>query len=62
MNLEPIIQREVSQEEKNKHCILMCIYGIQKYGTDEPICRADIERHTLRNGVDTVGEGDGGTN
>ena len=35
MNLEPTIQSEVSQ--KNKHHILMHIYGIQKDGTDRPI-------------------------
>ena len=28
MNLEPIIQSEVSQKEKNKYCILRHIYGI----------------------------------
>ena len=28
MNLEPIIQSEVSQKEKNKRHILMHIYGI----------------------------------
>ena len=28
MNLEPIIQSEVSQKEKDKYCILTCIYGI----------------------------------
>ena len=28
MNLEPIIQSEASQKEKDKHCILMHIYGI----------------------------------
>ena len=28
MNLESIIQSEVSQKEKDKHCILMHIYGI----------------------------------
>ena len=28
MNLEPIIQSEVSQKEKNKHHILMHIYGV----------------------------------
>ena len=28
MNLEPIIQSEVSQEEKDRYCILMHIYGI----------------------------------
>ena len=28
MNLEPIMQSEVSQKEKDKYCILMHIYGI----------------------------------
>ena len=28
MNLEPVIQSEVSQKEKNIYCILMSIYGI----------------------------------
>ena len=44
MNLEPVIQSEVSQKEKNKYHILMHIYGIQKKnGTDEPICRAGTD-------------------
>ena len=30
MNLEPVIQSEVSQKEKNIYCILMSIYGILK--------------------------------
>ena len=28
MNLEPFIESEVSQKERNKYCILMHIYGI----------------------------------
>ena len=28
MNLEPVIQSEVSQKEKNKHGILRHLYGI----------------------------------
>ena len=28
MNLESVIQTELSQKEKNKYCILMHIYGI----------------------------------
>ena len=28
MNLEPIIQSEASQKEKNKYCLLTYIYGI----------------------------------
>ena len=41
MKLQPIIQSEVSQKEKNKYCILMHIYGIQK--DDDPTCRAAKE-------------------
>ena len=37
MNLESIIQCEVSLTEKNKYFILMHIHGIQKDGTDEII-------------------------
>ena len=32
MNLEPFIQSEVSQKEKNKHCILTSIVHIYTYG------------------------------
>ena len=28
MNLEPILQSEVSQKEEDKYCILTCIYRI----------------------------------
>ena len=38
MKLEPIILSEVSR--KNKYHVLMHIHGIQKDGTDEPICMA----------------------
>ena len=47
MNLEPIIQSEVSSE-RDKYHILMHIYGIQKDGTDEPNCRAAVEMQTQR--------------
>ena len=46
MNLEPIGQSEVSQKEKNKYLILTHMYGIEKNGTDEPICRVGKERQT----------------
>ena len=46
MNLEPIIQSEVSQKEKDKYCILMHIYGIYKNGTEEFIYRAAMEKQT----------------
>ena len=54
MNLEPIIQSEVSQKQKNKYCILTHIYGIQKDGTDEPIRRAAMETQTLRTDLWTL--------
>ena len=46
MNLEHITQSEVSQKEKDKHCILTHIYGIQKNGTEEFIYRAAMEKQT----------------
>ena len=46
MNLEPIIQSEVSQKEKDTYHILTHIFGIWKYGTEELIYRAAIEKQT----------------
>ena len=46
MNLEPIIQSEVSQNEKAKYCILMHLYGIWKNGTEEFVYRAAVEKQT----------------
>ena len=46
MNLEPIIQSEVSQKEKDKYHILTHIYGIQKNGTEEFVYRATVEKQT----------------
>ena len=43
MNLETVIQSEVSQKEKNKCHILTHICGTKKSGTDELVCRAEIE-------------------
>ena len=57
MNLEPIIQSEVSQKEKNKYCVLMHVYGIQKDGADEPICRAETETQTENRLMDMDGWG-----
>ena len=39
LNLESVIQSEVSQKQKNKYQVLTNIYGIYKNGTDKPICR-----------------------
>ena len=49
MNLECIMQTEVSQKSKY---ILMHVYGIQKDGTDEAICRAAMERQAQRTDMD----------
>ena len=46
MNLEPIIQSEVSQKEKDKYHVLMHIYGIQKNDTEEFTYRAAMEKQT----------------
>ena len=39
MKSEPIIQSEVSQKEKHQYSILTHIYGIQKDGNDDPLCK-----------------------
>ena len=43
MNLEPIIQSEVSQKDQHQHSILTHIYGIQKDNNDDIICKAAKE-------------------
>ena len=43
MNVEPIIQSEVSQKEEDKYRVLMHIYGIQKNSTKEFIYKAHGE-------------------
>ena len=44
MNLEPIIQSEISQKDRDKYHILTHVYGIQKDGTDKFICREVMEK------------------
>ena len=51
MDLETVIQSELSKKEKNKYLILTHICGIQKNGTDEPVCRAEIETQMQRTNV-----------
>ena len=61
MNLQPIIQSEVSLKEKDKYCILTHIYGIYNDGTYNPMCRAAMEKqaHGERGGEGEVyGESD----
>ena len=43
ISLEPIIQSEMSQKEKDKYCILMHICGIEENSTDDPTCKAAME-------------------
>ena len=62
MDLETALQSEVSQKEKNKYRILTHTYGVQKYGTDETICKAGIKIQTQGTDVWAAGEGEGGTN
>ena len=46
VNLEPILQSEMSQKEKDKYHILTRVYRIQKNGTEELIYRATVEKQT----------------
>ena len=60
MKLEPIIQSEVSQKEKHQYSTLTHIYGIQKDGNDNPVCKTAKETQMYRTVFWTVGEGKGG--
>ena len=60
MNVEPIIQSEVSQKEKDKYYLLLHIYGVQKDGFDNPMCRATKEAQTYRTDFWTQWEKDEG--
>ena len=51
MDLDSIIQGEISQKEKTKYHTLTHIRGIQKNGTDEPSSRAGVETQTWRMNV-----------
>ena len=46
MNIEPSVQSEVSQIEKDKYHILTQRYRISKNGTEEFIYRATVENQT----------------
>ena len=48
IDLESVIQSEVSQKEKNTCLMLMHKCGIYKNCMDEPVCRAGIETQMLR--------------
>ena len=57
VNLEPIIQSEVNQKEKDKHHILTHIYRIWKNGTEEFIYMATMEKH-IENRFMDIGRGE----
>ena len=51
MDLESVIQNEVSQKDKNKYRILTHICGIQKNGIDDLNYQEEIETQTQRTNV-----------
>ena len=51
MDLESVVQSEVSQTDKNKYHILTRLCGINKNGADEPVTRTGIERQMWSRGV-----------
>ena len=56
MKLESIIQREVSQKAKDQYSILMHIYGIQKDGNNNPICKTERDTDVQNRILDSVGK------
>ena len=60
MKVEPIIQSEVSQNEKHQYSVLIHIYGIQKDGNDNPVCKTTRDTDVQNSLLDSVGEGEGG--
>ena len=56
MNLEPVIQRDVPQKEKNILYIKTYIWNLETNGKDEPICRAGIKTDIENRLVDTRGK------
>ena len=56
MKLEPIIQSEVSQKDKDKYSILMHIHGVLKDGNNNPICKTEKETQMYRTDFWTLQE------
>ena len=46
MDLESVIQGEVSQKEKNKYCMLTHIYGVKKKSSEELRGKMGIKTQT----------------
>ena len=60
MKMEPIIQSEVSQKDKDHYSILMHIYEIYEDGNDNPVFEKTKETQMYRTVFWTLGEGEGG--
>ena len=56
MKLEPIIQSELTQKDKEHYSILTHIYGIWKDGNDNPICKTEKETQMYRTDFWTLWE------
>ena len=56
LKLEPSIQSDVSQKDKDQYSILMHIYGILKDGNDNPICKTEKETQMYRTDFWTLWE------
>ena len=56
LKLEPIIQSEVSQKDKDQCSIVMHIYGISKDGSDNSICKTEKETQMYRTDFWTLWE------
>ena len=56
MQLESIIQSEVSHKDKGQYSILMHIYGIFKDGNDNTICKTEKETQMYRTDFWTLWE------
>ena len=53
MDLEKVIQREVTQKEKNKYHVISITCGILKNGTDKLICNEEIDTDAENKLMDT---------
>ena len=54
MQLEPIIQSEVSQKDKYQYSVLIHVYGIEKDGNDNHICKIEKETQMYRTDIWTL--------
>ena len=59
MNLEPTMQSEISQKEKDRYCALMHVWNLEReyWWTCFQGSNGDADRESRL--VDTVGEGEG---